>query len=156
MSGDVPRRRAAVIRRDGPNCYWCGAPPPKNWHHTLDHVIPRSAGGSNKISNLVMACEPCNQARGGIHGPGSFQPGTPARPKNPAKSPPLPGPKGPPPGHPVMVSKVKVPKPGPVTAPGVQEEVADVFVENIEMQQALERLRAKYGEAFKYDVRGNR
>lgn len=31
---------------------------------TLDHVIPRSEGGPNHESNLVVACGPCNQAKG--------------------------------------------------------------------------------------------
>jgi len=31
---------------------------------TQDHVIPRSAGGSNRVSNLTLACLPCNQAKG--------------------------------------------------------------------------------------------
>jgi hypothetical protein len=30
----------------------------------LDHVIPRAAGGSNRLSNLVTACIDCNQAKG--------------------------------------------------------------------------------------------
>jgi 5-methylcytosine-specific restriction endonuclease McrA len=31
---------------------------------TQDHVIPRSAGGSNRVSNLTPACLPCNQSKG--------------------------------------------------------------------------------------------
>lgn len=77
MSGDAHRKRRAVLRRDGPGCHWCGA----EYAPTLDHVIPRSMGGSDKIENLVLACEDCNQARGGIHGAGSFKPGEPSRKK---------------------------------------------------------------------------
>ncbi|MEV6169261.1 HNH endonuclease [Streptomyces sp. NPDC051954] len=29
----------------------------------IDHLRPRSRGGSNRISNLVLACAPCNQAK---------------------------------------------------------------------------------------------
>ncbi|MFE1838478.1 RNA-guided endonuclease IscB [Streptomyces sviceus] len=29
----------------------------------IDHLRPRSRGGSNRISNLVLACSPCNQAK---------------------------------------------------------------------------------------------
>jgi 5-methylcytosine-specific restriction endonuclease McrA len=32
------------------------------WPHK-DHVIPRAAGGSNRLDNLVLACGPCNQAK---------------------------------------------------------------------------------------------
>ncbi len=31
---------------------------------TLDHVISRSQGGSNRQDNLVAACYPCNQEKG--------------------------------------------------------------------------------------------
>ncbi|MFB7182465.1 RNA-guided endonuclease IscB [Streptomyces sp. NPDC056257] len=30
----------------------------------IEHVRPRSRGGSNRVSNLVLACVPCNQAKG--------------------------------------------------------------------------------------------
>ena len=30
----------------------------------LDHVWPRSKHGSNRVSNLVTACTPCNQRKG--------------------------------------------------------------------------------------------
>lgn len=31
---------------------------------TVDHVVPRSYGGTNAITNLVAACRECNQQRG--------------------------------------------------------------------------------------------
>lgn len=31
---------------------------------TMDHIIPQSKGGRHEASNLVVACFPCNQARG--------------------------------------------------------------------------------------------
>src|SRR5439155_21372448 len=30
----------------------------------LDHIVPRSRGGSNRVSNLCLACHACNQAKG--------------------------------------------------------------------------------------------
>ncbi|MFE3585386.1 HNH endonuclease [Streptomyces vinaceus] len=30
----------------------------------IEHVRPRSGGGSDRLSNLVLACVPCNQAKG--------------------------------------------------------------------------------------------
>jgi hypothetical protein len=32
----------------------------------IDHVRPRSRGGSSRISNLVLACIPCNKAKGNL------------------------------------------------------------------------------------------
>jgi 5-methylcytosine-specific restriction endonuclease McrA len=29
----------------------------------IDHIHPRSQGGSDRISNLTLACIPCNQAK---------------------------------------------------------------------------------------------
>lgn len=31
---------------------------------SLDHLIPRSKGGTNAASNLILVCMPCNSARG--------------------------------------------------------------------------------------------
>ncbi|WAU86641.1 RNA-guided endonuclease IscB [Streptomyces sp. Qhu-G9] len=42
-------------------CAYCDATgPPLN----IDHLRARSRGGSDRISNLVLACAPCNQAKG--------------------------------------------------------------------------------------------
>jgi HNH endonuclease len=30
----------------------------------IEHIIPRSRGGSNRVSNLTLACEGCNQLKG--------------------------------------------------------------------------------------------
>ena len=55
-------------------CHWCDCQTRIALHHggeradsnlaTLDHVIPRSKGGSNARSNLVLACFACNVERG--------------------------------------------------------------------------------------------
>jgi 5-methylcytosine-specific restriction endonuclease McrA len=41
-------------------CAYCLA---TNTRLELDHVHPRSRGGSNRISNLVIACRACNEAK---------------------------------------------------------------------------------------------
>lgn len=30
----------------------------------VEHIVPRSRGGSNRLSNLTLACTPCNQRKG--------------------------------------------------------------------------------------------
>lgn len=30
---------------------------------SVDHKIPKSKGGTNKISNLVLSCKPCNEEK---------------------------------------------------------------------------------------------
>lgn len=30
----------------------------------VEHIVPKSRGGSNRISNLTLACRPCNEAKG--------------------------------------------------------------------------------------------
>jgi len=58
-------KRLAIYLRDEFRCVYCGA----NMHGaapadlTLDHVRPKSRGGSNEASNLVTACKSCNCAR---------------------------------------------------------------------------------------------
>lgn len=45
------------------HCHYCGTRlTPMT--ATVDHVIPRSKGGTNELSNLVLACRKCNQAKG--------------------------------------------------------------------------------------------
>jgi 5-methylcytosine-specific restriction endonuclease McrA len=33
----------------------------------IDHIIPKSQGGSNRVSNLVLACHDCNIAKGALN-----------------------------------------------------------------------------------------
>lgn len=48
--------------RDGDDCWLCGHALGTNV--TLDHVVPKSKGGSNNIENLRLAHFECNQRRG--------------------------------------------------------------------------------------------
>lgn len=50
-------KREAVYKRDGYRCLKCGC----TENLTLDHVLPRSKGGSNEIENLQTLCKPCNE-----------------------------------------------------------------------------------------------
>lgn len=54
------RRYRAVVKRDGETCAKCGT----TLNLTLDHIVPKSRGGSNRIANLQILCVGCNQAKG--------------------------------------------------------------------------------------------
>ena len=47
-----PVTRRSVLRRDGGLCVYCSQPA-----DTIDHVIPRSRGGTHDWSNVVAACK---------------------------------------------------------------------------------------------------
>ena len=61
--------RQLVHRRDEYRCLWCGASP---WARDkdrrcsllhLDHIVPWSAGGSDRSGNLRTLCDSCNGYR---------------------------------------------------------------------------------------------
>ncbi|MCE6959578.1 HNH endonuclease [Cereibacter sphaeroides] len=54
--------REYLLEKGGRCCAYCDA---RNVPLQIDHVRPRAHGGSNRVSNLVLACGPCNQAKGG-------------------------------------------------------------------------------------------
>jgi 5-methylcytosine-specific restriction endonuclease McrA len=43
------------------HCAYCGE---KSEQLTIDHIIPKSKGGSNRQDNLLPACERCNGLKG--------------------------------------------------------------------------------------------
>jgi 5-methylcytosine-specific restriction endonuclease McrA len=53
--------REYLLEKFSRKCVYCGAAGvPLN----IDHVVPQSRGGSDRVSNLVLACIPCSQAKG--------------------------------------------------------------------------------------------
>jgi len=73
---NVPRRgatwsRRGVLVRDGYACVYCGAHVGERHHgqiitradFTVDHLIPRSRGGSNAWGNTACACRWCNHRK---------------------------------------------------------------------------------------------
>jgi len=50
-----------LLQKWGHKCVYCGA---DNVPLEIDHIYPKSKGGSNRVSNLTLACHPCNQAKG--------------------------------------------------------------------------------------------
>ena len=71
-----PASRRKIYDRDGWTCYLCGdvlsgdtlPNTPKSL--TLDHIKPRSLGGSDDPSNLATCCRECNSAKGAKFEPG--------------------------------------------------------------------------------------
>lgn len=67
--GDLmPRKRAFLWEKHGRKCHWCGSPTrlvqEDSWDRaTTDHIMPRYKGGTNDESNLVSACNRCNNRR---------------------------------------------------------------------------------------------
>lgn len=59
-------KRLGIYLRDGFACVYCGAGVEANITLTLDHLAPRSRGGSNNWRNLATACKDCNDARGSL------------------------------------------------------------------------------------------
>jgi 5-methylcytosine-specific restriction endonuclease McrA len=51
--------RRNVARRDHHTCQYCGAQP-GGGSITIDHVVPRSQGGTSSWTNCVAACVACN------------------------------------------------------------------------------------------------
>ena len=58
----TPSRRLIFIRDDY-TCQYCGKPLSER-NATIDHVYPKSKGGTWSWTNLVTACESCNQLKG--------------------------------------------------------------------------------------------
>ena len=53
--------REYLLNKWGRECAYCGA---ENVPIQIDHIQPKAASGSNQVSNLTLACQPCNQKKG--------------------------------------------------------------------------------------------
>src|SRR5437016_9671044 len=65
----VPKRhvrfsRFNIYARDNNTCQYCGRRLPRT-ELNLDHVIPRSRGGTSTWENVVCSCHVCNRRKGG-------------------------------------------------------------------------------------------
>jgi 5-methylcytosine-specific restriction endonuclease McrA len=61
---DVKFNRRNIFARDGNKCQYCGKKFPTT-ELSLDHVVPKSCGGTATWENLVCACTDCNAQKGG-------------------------------------------------------------------------------------------
>ncbi|MBD2255136.1 RNA-guided endonuclease IscB [Nostoc parmelioides] len=53
--------REYLLQKWGRKCAYCGV---DNVPFEVEHIYPKSKGGSDRISNLTIACHDCNQAKG--------------------------------------------------------------------------------------------
>jgi len=53
--------RSYLLEKFGRQCAYCRI---RSVPFEIDHQIPRSRGGSNRVSNLVLSCHDCNLAKG--------------------------------------------------------------------------------------------
>lgn len=53
--------RAYLLEKFGRHCAYCGK---HNVPFELEHIQPRSRGGSDRVSNLALSCHACNQRKG--------------------------------------------------------------------------------------------
>lgn len=52
-----------LLEKWGRKCAYCGK---ENVPLEVEHIIPKSRGGTNRISNLTIACHECNQKKGNM------------------------------------------------------------------------------------------
>ena len=55
--------REYLLEKWGRECAYCGK---ENVPFEIDHIHPRSKGGSDRVSNLTLACHDCNQKKGSL------------------------------------------------------------------------------------------
>ena len=53
--------REYVLEKWSRCCAYCDA---HNMPLEIEHIVPKSKGGSDRVSNLTLACRPCNQRKG--------------------------------------------------------------------------------------------
>jgi len=53
--------REYLLEKFGCQCVYCGA---DSVPLQVEHIVPKARGGTNRVSNLTLACEPCNLRKG--------------------------------------------------------------------------------------------
>lgn len=62
---DGGRNPWVVLARDEFRCVYCGKSSIEDGVRlSADHIVARSKGGSDRLLNLVTACQSCNSAKG--------------------------------------------------------------------------------------------
>jgi hypothetical protein len=74
--------RAYLLQKWERTCAYCGA---TGVPLQVEHIVPRSRGGSDRVSNLCLACGSCNQTKGNRTAAEFGHPAVQARAKAPLK-----------------------------------------------------------------------
>lgn len=74
--------REYLLEKWGRRCAYCGA---TGVPLQVEHIVPRSRGGTDRVSNLTLACAPCNQAKGDHTAAEFGHPGIQAQARQPLK-----------------------------------------------------------------------
>lgn len=53
--------REYVLEKWHRTCVYCGK---KDTVLQIEHIVPKARGGSDRVDNLTLACQPCNQRKG--------------------------------------------------------------------------------------------
>ena len=56
-------KKAYLLERERGCCIYCGIHASKA-KMQIDHVVPKSKGGTDSLNNLVLSCHECNQVKG--------------------------------------------------------------------------------------------
>ena len=56
--------RLNKLKKQRYRCYWCKKPFIEKDDITLDHIIPKSKGGTLREDNIVVSCRNCNTEKG--------------------------------------------------------------------------------------------
>jgi 5-methylcytosine-specific restriction endonuclease McrA len=74
--------REYLLEKFNRKCCYCGA---KDVPLEIEHIVPKSRGGSNRVSNLCLSCRPCNVKKGNMTAEEFGHPGLHAKAKRPLK-----------------------------------------------------------------------
>lgn len=61
--GDATAAQVEMLLERAKRCCYCGCWFGSKIKKTIEHFIPLSRGGTNRLSNLGVACAPCNNAK---------------------------------------------------------------------------------------------
>lgn len=66
MGTSGENQRIKLNQKQGGLCAYCDLPFTEMDPATLDHIVPKSRGGSNKIRNKALVHSSCNQMKGDL------------------------------------------------------------------------------------------